>query len=137
MSYDILDKTKESIEFGSTGKVKEIENEIKSIQDSNPYKINNKLAKKGFIATYDGLYRKYISSINAEYYLKISRENGEKFKLNYCWCIKDDDKFNVISEIYSTKQSIFEDKPQRNKLLGKYTLDYNIPRGETGSNILG
>ena len=130
MSYDILNQTKESITLESTNKVEEIENEIKSIKDLNPYRINDELAKYGFIATYDGLYRYYTVADTGEYYLKISRDNGKKFKLNYSWCIKSDDTFNVVSEIYSTKQSIFEDKTQRNKLLGKYTLDYNIPRGE-------
>lgn len=131
MTFDILTKTMEDIEFNSTNKLDEIDSEIKSIQELNPYNINDELASNGFIATYDGLFREYATSKDGVYYLKIARDVGKKFKINYSWCIKEEDSFNVVSEIYSTTKTIFEEKPQRNKLLGKYTEDYNIPRGET------
>ncbi len=97
----------------------------------NPYSINNELASNGFITIYDGLFREYATSEDGVYYLKIARDNGKEFKINYSWCIKEEDSFNVVSEIYSTSKTIFEEKPQRNKLLSKYTEDYNVPRGET------
>lgn len=128
---EMLEQAKESIQSESNEKIKEIESETQSIQELNPYKINDELKDKDFITTYDGLFRKYCSTIQGEYYLRIARENGKKFKMNYCWCKKEDESFNVVSEIYNTKSTIFENKPQRNKLLGKYTKDYKIPRGET------
>ncbi len=131
MTYDILTKTMESIEVNSSEKLQEIDSEIKSIQELNPYKINSELASWGFIATHEGLYREYATTPEDVYYLKIARDNGKKFKMNYAWCIKEDDSFNVVSEIYSTNKTIFEDKAKRNKLLGKYTEDYNLPRSET------
>ena len=136
MDFDILNKTKNSIEDSTNEKVELLEKETKNLQESNPYKINDNLSENGFVATYTGLYRKYKSTFKdgtkVDYYLKIERDNGNKFKINYAWCIKEDNEFNVISEIFSQSKTIFEDKPQRNKMLGKYTEDYNLPRHEKG-----
>lgn len=136
MDFDILNKTENSIENSTNEKVAQLEKETKALQESNPYKINDSLSANGFVATYNGLYRKYKSTIkdgmNVEYYLKIERDNGNKFKINYAWCKKEDNEFNVVTEIFTQSKTIFEDKPQRNKILGKYTEDYNLPRYEKG-----
>lgn len=128
---DILTKTASNIESSTNEKVELLEQETKALQDSNPYKINETLAANGFISTYDALYRKYVVNAAGEYYLKIARESGKKFKINYSWCKKDNMEFNVVTEIFSQNTTIFENKPQRNKILGKYAEDYNIPRSDT------
>lgn len=127
---ELLDNIQESIASDKLDKIAELENETKKLQETNPYKINDHLSEHGFVATYDGIYRLYSIGKGAEYYLKIARESGNKFKLNYAWCVKEDGAFNVISEIYTSTKTIFEDKPKRNKLLGKYTKDYDLPRSE-------
>lgn len=79
------------------------------------------------MATYDSLYRNYIG----DYYLKITRDGGKKFQLNYAWCKKEDGAFNVVTSIFSSTKTILENVEKRNQLLGKYTKDYNLPRSET------
>lgn len=128
---DLLNNMEQSVKQESAQKIAEIEQETKQIQESNPYAISDNLSNNGFIATYDAIYRFYASSGETDYYLKIARESGNKFKLNYAWCIKEDNQYNVVSGIYSSTKIINEDIENRNKILGKYTKDYNIPRDET------
>ena len=128
---ELLNNIQESIASDKMDKIAELENETKAIQQNNPFKISDELAKNGFVATYDSLYRLYaIGGNGAEYYLKISRDSGKKFLLNYAWCVKEDGAFNVITPIYSKTKTILEDTEKRNKILGKYTMDYNLPRSE-------
>ena len=83
------------------------------------------------MATYDSLYRFYTANGDGvEYYLKITRDTGKKFKLNYSWCVKESDAFNVVTGIFSSTQTIFENTEKRNKILGKYTKDYKLPRSK-------
>ena len=129
---ELLENIQESIASDKLDKIAELEKETKSLQESNPFNISDELSKDGFVATYDALYRFYAKDIRngAEYYLKITRENTKKFQLAYAWCVKEDESYNVISEIFTSSKTIFEDKPKRNKLLGKYTKDSNLPRHE-------
>lgn len=127
---ELLDNIQESIASDKLDKIAELESETQRIQESNPYKINDLLSEHGFVATYDGIYRLYATSNDAEYYLKIARESGKRFKLNYAWCIKEDNDFNVVSGIFTSTKIINEDIEKRNKILGKYTKDYNLPRSE-------
>ena len=125
----MLNDMEQSIASESADKIAELENETKAIQESNPFNITDDLISKGFESTYDALYRLYaISGDGGIYYLKIGRDTGKKFQLNYAWCKKVDASFNVVTEIFTSNKTIFEDKPKRNKLLGKFTKDYNLPR---------
>ena len=121
---DLLSNVEQSIASESADRIAELEKETKAIQESNPFNISDDLAKHGFVATYDAVYRLYIGN----YYLRIARDTGKKFQLNYAWCVKEDASFNVVTEIFTSNKTIFEDKPKRNKLLGKYTKDSNLPR---------
>lgn len=127
---DLLENVHQSVASDKLDKIAELESETKKIQENNPYKINDLLSEHGFVATYDAIYRLYSTSNGAEYYLKIARESGKKFKLNYAWCVKEDNAYNVISGIFTSTKIINEDVEKRNKILGKYTKDYNLPRNE-------
>lgn len=128
---DLLSNIEQSIASESADKVAELEKETKQLQESNPFKISDKLSGKGFVATYDAIYRLYTINDGVEYYLKIARDSGKKFQLNYAWCIKEDNAFNVVSGIYTSTKTIYENIEKRNQVLGKYTKDYNLPRNET------
>ena len=127
---DLLDNIQESIASDTKDKIAELESETRSLQESNPFNISDELSGNGFVATYDAIYRLYATSNGAEYYLKITRENSKKFQLNYAWCKKENDEFNVVSAIFTSTKTIFENTEKRNKMLGKYTKDYNLPRSE-------
>ena len=127
---DLLDNIQESVASNTKDKIAELESETKSLQESNPFNISDELSANGFVATYDAIYRLYATSDGAEYYLKITRENSKKFQLNYAWCKKENDEFNVVSAIFTSTKTIFENTEKRNKMLGKYTKDYNLPRSE-------
>lgn len=134
---ELLDNIQQSVASDKQDKIAELEKETKAIQENNPFKISDELSKNGFVATYDALYRLYTANIDGvAYYLKISRENGKKYQLNYAWCIKqlhdgEHGDFNVISGIFTSTKTIYENIEKRNKILGKYTKDYNIPRSKT------
>lgn len=128
---DLLENVHQSVASDKLEKIAELESETKQIQENNPYKINDLLSEHGFVATYDALYRLYATNGDGvEYYLKIARESGKRFKLNYAWCVKEDNAYNVITGIFSSTKIINEDIENRNKILGKYTKDYNLPRSE-------
>ena len=128
---ELLDNIQESIASDKQDKIAELEKETKAIQENNPFKISDELSMNGFVETYDALYRLYVTDGDGkEYYLKISRDGGKKFKLNYSWCIKEDNDFNVVSGIFTSTKTIYENIEKRNKILGKYTKDYNIPRSK-------
>ena len=128
---ELLDNIQESIASDKQDKIAELEKETKAIQENNPFKISDELSMNGFVETYDALYRLYVTDGDGkEYYLKISRDGGKKFKLNYSWCIKEDNDFNVVSGIFTSTKTIYELAEKRNKILGKYTKDYNIPRSK-------
>ena len=128
---DILSNVAESISSEKQEKIAELEKETKAIQENNPFKISDELASDGFVATYDALYRLYATNGDgAEYYLKITRDGGNKFQMKYAWCVKEDTAFNVITPIFNSTQTIFENTEKRNKMLGKYTNDYNLPRSK-------
>ena len=127
----MLNDMEQSIASESADKIAELEKETKAIQESNPYKISDELSNKKFVATNDALYRFYSFGGKGDYYLKIARDIGKRFKLKYSWCIKQDGSYNVVTPIFESTKTIFEDTEKRNKILGKYTKDYNIPRYET------
>lgn len=128
---ELLDNIQESIASDKQDKIAELEKETKAIQENNPFKISDELSENGFVETYDALYRLYVTDGDGkEYYLKISRDGGKRFKLNYSWCVKEDSDFNVVSGIFTSTKIINEDIEKRNKILGKYTKDYNLPRSE-------
>ena len=128
---ELLDNIQESIASDKQDKIAELEKETKAIQENNPFKISDELSMNGFVETYDALYRLYVTDGDGkEYYIKISRDGGKKFKLNYSWCIKEDNDFNVVSGIFTSTKTIYELAEKRNKILGKYTKDYNIPRSK-------
>ena len=128
---ELLDNIQESIASDKQDKIAELEKETKAIQENNPFKISDELSMNGFVETYDALYRLYVTDGDGkEYYLKISRDSGKRFKLNYSWCVKEDSDFNVVSGIFTSTKIINEDIEKRNKILGKYTKDYNIPRSK-------
>ena len=124
----MLNNVEQSIASESADKIAELEKETQQLQESNPFKLSDELVSKGFESTYDAVYRLYAVGGDGIYYLKIGRDTGKKFQLNYAWCKKVDASFNVVTEIFTSNKTIFEDKPKRNKLLGKYTKDYNLPR---------
>ena len=129
---ELLDNIQESVASDKLEKIAELEKETKAIQENNPFKISDELSGNGFVATYDALYRLYATDGNGvAYYLKMARDGGKKFQLNYAWCIKENDAYNVISGIFTSTKTIYENIEKRNKILGKYTKDYNIPRSET------
>lgn len=128
---ELLDNIQESIASDKQDKIAELEKETKAIQENNPFRISDELSRNGFVETYDALYRLYVTDGDGkEYYLKMSRDGGKKFKLNYSWCIKEDNDFNVVSGIFTSTKTIYELAEKRNKILGKYTKDYNIPRSK-------
>lgn len=127
---DLLDNIQQSVASDTKDKIAELESETRSLQESNPFNISDELAKNGFVATYDAIYRLYATSDGVEYYLKATRENSKKFQLNYAWCKKENDEFNVVSAIFTSTKTIFENTEKRNKMLGKYIKDYNLPRSE-------
>ena len=131
---DMLDNIQESISSDFQGKIAELEDEIKSLQENNPYNVSDKLAKRGFESAFDAVYRYYTNGIKdgnaVEYYIQIRRDNGKRFKINYAWCVKEDDEYNVVTEIFSSTKTIFEDKNKRNNILCKYTKEYNLPGSE-------
>lgn len=127
---DLLENVHKSIASDKLDKIAELESETRQIQENNPYKINDLLSEHGFVGTYDAIYRLYSTSNGAEYYLKIARESGKKFKLNYAWCVKEDNAYKVITGIFTSTKIINEDIEKRNKILGKYTDDYNLPRSK-------
>lgn len=129
---ELLENVHQSIASDKQEKIAELEKETKAIQENNPFNISDELAKNGFVATYDALYRLYATDGNGnEYYLKTTRDGGKKYQLAYAWCVKEDGAFNVISPIYNSTKTIFENTEKRNQILGKYTKDYNLPRSET------
>lgn len=131
IQMELLDNIQESIASDKQEKIAELEKETQYLQESNPFNIPDELAKNGFTSTYDAVYRLYeITLDGAEYYLKITRDSGKKFKLNYAWCVKEDNAFNVISGIFNSTSTIFENVEKRNRILGKYTKDYDLPRSE-------
>ena len=85
---DLLDNIQQSVASDTKDKIAELESETRSLQESNPFNISDELAKNGFVATYDAIYRLYATSDGVEYYLKATRENSKKFQLNYAWCNK-------------------------------------------------
>ena len=128
---ELLENIHQSIASDKQEKIAELEKETKAIQENNPFKISDELSENGFVATYDALYRLYVTDGNGvAYYLKMARDGGKKFQLNYAWCVKEDEQFNVVSGIFTSTKTIYENIEKRNKMLGKYTKDYNLPRSE-------
>lgn len=125
---ELLNNIQESITSEKQDKIAELEKETRQLQESNPYKISDALSKEKFVATNDGLYRFYAIGSKGEYYLKIARDSGKRFRMKYAWCIKEDASYNVVTPIFESNKPIYEDAEKRNKILGKYTKDYNIPR---------
>ena len=129
---ELLENMQESITSEKQEKIAELEDETRYLQENNPLSINDELTKNAFINTSDAIYRLYtVTGDGVEYYLRIARDTGKKFQMNYAWCIKENNQYVVISEIFTSNKTIYEDKSKRNKMLGKYTMDYNIPRAET------
>ena len=127
---ELLDNIQQSIASDKQDKIAELEKETKAIQENNPFKISDELSHAGFVETYDALYRLYATDGIKHYYLRMSRDGGKKFQLNYAWCVKEDNDFNVISGIFTSIKTIYENIEKRNKILGKYTKDYNLPRSD-------
>ena len=107
---DMLNNVEQSIASESADKIAELEKETQQLQESNPFKISSELVSKGFESTYDAVYRLYAVGGDGIYYLKIGRDTGKKFQLNYAWCKKVDASFNVVTEIFTSNKTIFEDK---------------------------
>ena len=113
----------------STNKVQELQSELQEIQESNPYNIDETLKQYDFINTQDAIYRLYVKS-DKNYYLKIERKAQKKFTIKYCWCEQTENGFKEITPTFNSTQTINENVEKRNKKLGQYTKDYNIPRGK-------
>lgn len=128
---EILAEIEQSIASDKHDEVIKLENEIAQIQESNPYKISDKLREKGFESTSDGLYRYYGSQDLQKIYLGILRESGNGFKINYGWFVKENLGYTPISPFFSSTKTIFEDTEKRNKILGKYTKDFEIVRNKS------
>ena len=127
---EFIDMIGDSATLEKQEHIDELENKASYLNESNPLSINDKLYQKGFINTSDAVHRLYTVKDGTEYYLMITRDATKKFQLNYAWCVKENNQYVVVSEIYTSNKTIFEDKPKRNKMLGKYTVDYNIPRAK-------
>ena len=127
---EFIDMIGDSATLDKQEHIDELENKASYLNESNPLSINDKLYQKGFINTSDAIYRLYTVKDSTEYYLMITRDATKKFQLNYAWSVKENNQYVVVSEIYTSNKTIFEDKPKRNKMLGKYTVDYNIPRAK-------
>lgn len=126
----ILSDVVSSIEDETTQKIEQYELETKELTSNNPFSINDELAEHGFESSYDAVYRYYNSDSNKDYYLKITRESGKKFKLNYVWCIKEDGQFIDYTSRFNSTNTILDGKEDRNKKLGQYSEEGNLPRNK-------
>ena len=128
---ELLNNLHESITSEQKDKITELEDEVKTLKESNHYYITDDLASNGFYSTYEALYRFYSVADNGnKYYLRINRTESKKFELNFTWCIQEDNNFNVVTDIFSQTKTIYENREKRNRLLGKYTNDFELPRSQ-------
>lgn len=118
-----------TFEDETSKEINQYELKTEELVENNPFQINDKLAQNGFVATYDAVYRLYtVDDDGNEYYLKISRESGKKFQLNYSWCIKQDGEYSVISSRCTSNLIINDGEKNRNKILGQCAKQSNLPR---------
>lgn len=93
------------------------EEEIRELQEENPYHITEELTEKGFTEGTSEIYAQYPH--NPNYCLKLGRKDEKNF--SYVWVRQTEEgTFKSVSTIISRAKSIIEDDEARNKKLIQY-----------------